>query len=907
MKIGQSSFPKSKKKTIALEVEAAIKSFSPLDQNVNISEPFEGSQNELKSGSFRSSNFKQRNLNEVKRILAKQVECGTLDSSLIETILDQDGFLPIEGILIDYKRDIPKSSGELLKLIKHIQAFHNTYGGYLVFGAEEVEKDSLIVPIYETIEEIDAKKIRDLCREYFTSPIEIQSKKYSFEHNSEQREIIAIQIPKRGATEPVACRKDGAYEGRPILSREQNYIRDGDNSVAVSTPPHWKLLYGPRINPFISIENPSGPVRLLSNNLPDRSFICQKFIGRQDVLRKLFSWLSDDFSCVRVLAGEGGLGKTSIAFEFAYDVAREHLGNAEAVLWFTAKKFQFRALENQYEQMSITSFSNSSELFREMAEELGATSEEIDEVADERLPKFLKSLTKTIPSFIVIDDIDSLEINEQKRCIEVCQQLSGSGSRFLFTTRKNATASSSTAIEIQGLQSDDYATLISSWEERLGLPKFPDKQVDRLRDASQGSPLYTESLLRLIKSGIPTLDAIAKWKGNLGIEVRNAALKREVVQLSAESKRTLVTAAVLGECSFAEIKQATGFSDITLTDCVNELQSLFLISAPSIADQPRFKISNTTRELVISLGPELTPGFSSYSEQIKHQRYKPKNQKANSQRVGAAINQAMALISAENPDEALKTIDEVIAEYGGNHPDLLFMRARALSKLGQSKQQECRKAFKVAHECGQRKLKFFEIWYDVESEGHFYETAIEVCSNAIEAGTGEKSDWLINRSHSRVLSAAAQHKREDWEHVRSQLKAAAEDLHLARIDNADLIWNTTWQEYLYQTHDSLWNLDRRFPDSVPDLLVSLDNQTSAIERGDLRYHSFIRLSTVLQEIESNLLKNGKDMSTREFNLLQKSARQCKTAFSKAPNNLKTLRQFDIALRVVNQFGKNYRV
>jgi hypothetical protein len=96
-----------------------------------------------------------------------------------------------------------------------------------------------------------------------------------------------------------------------------------------------------------------------------------------------------------------------------------------------------------------------------------------------------------------------------------------------------------------------------------------------LHDTSQGSPLYTESLLRLIKSGIPINDAISKWKGNLGIEVRNAALKREVLQLSAESKKVLVTAATFGECSFAEIKQATVFSDITLTDCVSELQSLF--------------------------------------------------------------------------------------------------------------------------------------------------------------------------------------------------------------------------------------------------------------------------------------------------------------------------------------------
>jgi predicted HTH transcriptional regulator len=59
--------------------------------------------------------------------------------------------------LIDYKRDIPETTGEFLKLIKQIQAFHNTYGGYLIYGAEEVKKDTIIIPKYKSIKELDAK------------------------------------------------------------------------------------------------------------------------------------------------------------------------------------------------------------------------------------------------------------------------------------------------------------------------------------------------------------------------------------------------------------------------------------------------------------------------------------------------------------------------------------------------------------------------------------------------------------------------------------------------------------------------------------------------------------------------------------------------------------------------------
>jgi hypothetical protein len=851
--------------------------------------------------------FQSRNLSEARRKLAQAVDSGALDVSLIPIILDEEGFLPIEGSLIDYKRDNPANKGEQFKLLKHIHAFHNTYGGYLIIGAEEIEKDRLIEPVYKTLTHLDSKAIRDLCREYGSTPIELQCKTLTIEFKNSNWEIQVIQIPKRENPEPTHFKRDGIYEGKKIFAKDQILFRDGDNTIsAATTQNHWRFLYGPRPNPFKSLESVTGPAKLLENNLPDKSLICPNFIGRTDTISELYQWLSDDFSCVRVIAGEGGLGKTSIAFEFAYEVAREHLVKTEIVLWFTAKKFQFRALDNQFEDTSYASFSNSSELFRVMASELGATPSELSDIYDDQLPKFLKSLIKEISAFIVIDDIDSLEVDEQKRCIEVCQQLAGSGSRFLFTTRKNSTASSSTSIEIVGLGKDDYIKLIRSWELRLKLAETPLKQIERLRDASQGSPLYTESLLRLIKSGIPINDAIAKWKGNLGVEVRNAALKREVLQLSSEAKKILTTAAIFGECSFAEIKEATGFSDMTLTDCVSELHSLFLISAPSIADQPRFKISNTTRELVLSLGPELTPAFSSYSEQIRSKRYKPKNANANSQTVGAAVNQAMALIFSNNPGEALKTVDEVNSKFGGKHPDLLFMRGRVLNKFKPARQTDARKAFKLAYDYGQRKLKFFELWYETEAQSTHFETAIEVATYAIESGSGRKADWLMNRAHSRVSSAGIQYKREDWEHVRTQLTLAAKDLFLAREDQQDLTWDNIWKENLFETHDSLWRLERKFSDSIPNLLSSLDSQISAIERGDHRYEVYLRLPMILKDMQTAIVKSDSEMTAREFNLMLQSTKKCKSAFDKAPNNLRTLSYFDSASKTIIHFSKIYR-
>lgn len=157
MKYESKNTPKEKKRIITIEIQKALKTLSNSSQGGTIPSNSSSSENSPTKETKRINNINPRNLNDAKRLLARKIESGTLDTSLVETIFDIDGFLPIEGILIDYKRDIPKTSGAFLKLIKHIQAFHNTYGGYLFLGADEVEKDNLIIPKYKAIEEIDVK------------------------------------------------------------------------------------------------------------------------------------------------------------------------------------------------------------------------------------------------------------------------------------------------------------------------------------------------------------------------------------------------------------------------------------------------------------------------------------------------------------------------------------------------------------------------------------------------------------------------------------------------------------------------------------------------------------------------------------------------------------------------------
>jgi len=122
------------------------------------------------------------------------------------------------------------------------------------------------------------------------------------------------------------------------------------------------------------------------------------------------------------------------------------------------------------------------------------------------------------------------------------------------------------------------------------------------------------------------------------------------------------------------------------------LQSLFLLHAPSIADQPRFPSPTPPEILVLALGPELISEFTSFQEAIKQKRYKAKGQRANVQVIGIAVDRQCALLAAQQPLEALRTVDEVNAQFSGKDPDLLFMRGRVLLKCFPIRRDEAKKA-----------------------------------------------------------------------------------------------------------------------------------------------------------------------------------------------------------------------
>lgn len=342
------------------------------------------------------------------------IENGVCDIRVNDVISVDEYFFPIECELLDYKEEIPQDAVAIGKTIKHIVAMHNTFGGYLIFGVSETISEIEFKLVGCNSSTFDIKKLKDKLYSYTGTNINLSS----WQKRAHNKDVIGLFVPKRLASEPVFFGKDGPQDNKnkPVFHKDEFYMRRGDNTEPASGS-SVSFLFGERECFYStgSLEKFSPEKKFTENNLPDRNFICPRFIGRIATIEKLWFWFADPFSYVKMLAGEGGLGKSSIAYEFAQQVCEEAPIGIQRVLWLTAKTRQFHADSDSFINVPWTHFDSYSTLLECLCRESAVSSAEIDGANERLLKSFLRDALAEIPTFIIIDDMDSLTAEDQRR------------------------------------------------------------------------------------------------------------------------------------------------------------------------------------------------------------------------------------------------------------------------------------------------------------------------------------------------------------------------------------------------------------------------------------------------------------------------------------------------------------
>lgn len=660
-----------------------------------------------------------------------------------------DGGVPkYECELWDYKLTIEESETSFAELCRDIISFYNSYGGYLLFG---VSDDGNIVGI-DRFPYTD-KQITQKIRSYSDHDVVVRVEEVNFNGQP----LTCVSIPKRSVDSGVAVMvKDAPKKHDKAVFRASSvYFRSDESSQLIRDSEDMRFLASVRHHSLEGLV--SAISSYVANNLPDRNMICERFVGRSDVKEKLWLWLSDPMSRYRVIAGPGGFGKTSAAYSFSEDVISAAPLGFMQVVWLSAKTRQFDPSRNTFVQLAYSGSSSDSffdipSLLAAIAEHLPVIPEEIDGLSEMAVVQSLQTCLRQIPSFFVIDDLDSLEPDDQRRAIELAMLLGEDKVRFLITTRKNYIAPATSTTSLPGLEGTDFAVYVSVLEKRYGRSLVEhDKKVLRIETA--GSPLFAESVFRLMRLGEKFGDAIERWKGGDGEAARAAAFRKELDNLRFNSKRALFAISHFESLSAIEIRKVAELEQPQVEEALTELDQLFLLSSEEIAGEARFSVPRNIARLLNEHREELIPNHREILRRaMKHRQTSKVKGKARGESlfVGKVIAQAMTQLS-NDPQSALRTV-QTATKTDNQNPDLWMVYARCLSAQPSLDLEGVRKAFSKSYQFGKRERSLFEKWIEFENEFGNSNAAIDVAEKGRQILVPPPWDWL-------VMVAAAYHKR----------------------------------------------------------------------------------------------------------------------------------------------------
>lgn len=783
------------------------------------------------------------NLREVTDQISRYVEHQTLASSVLECLIGGETFVPNEGPLWDYKRDHNTDRISLASTVRQIVSFYNTYGGYLIYGVEQ-RADGSFIPVGVQAG-IDQDQLRRHIKNYIGHTIEVCSAKVSARVGNERYEFNILVVPKRALERsPARFVKAGPEKSgggtKRIFHEKDIYLRDSDECRPAEGPDDHIFLGGRR-------DFAARPADLtVDHNLPDRSQICPRFIGRNSILTSLWEWFGNYLGYAKVLAGAGGLGKSSIAYEFASQIISDPPYGIDRVVWLTAKRQQFSGETGRYISLPETHFADTIGMLCALGEHLSFLDEELEGASIEALQYQMKEAFSDVKVLVIVDDVDSLEKDEQRRLLETTRQIAQERGKFLLTTRENPTFSSDLTLHVPGFAKEEYSAFLEMLRARGQLPKLKQEQRRKLFAASGGSPLLTESIIRLVRLGESPDRAIDEWNGADGEAARDAVLGRELEQLSPESKRVLVAACELESCSSTEISQATGLGPVHIRQSIDELQNLFLLSAPSlIEEEPRFEVNDITIRIVRERANQLVSGYSSLKGDVRRIRANKgaTSRISNRRKIGHAITQALALLRDRRPLDANRTIDNEL-ENSPNHPDLLVTRGQCLLARD-GKLEEAREVLRRAYDAGQRKDLLFKFWYDAEERAGSAPGMLEVADSALKADrVTENEYWNGKKARALLSRAVTRSKAGDRSGALQDLDAASR-LVVTAVHGARGHVKQEAIEDARSINDLYWDLASRTSDVTWSAIF--DAVWRQVEAGDIRTIMYKRSSEALEE------------------------------------------------------------
>jgi len=523
------------------------------------------------------------------------------------------------------------------------------------------------------------------------------------------------------------------------------------------------------------------------DNLPSKEKIAIDFIGREKELSILEDWFKDPKSKIWVLAGDGGKGKTAIAYQCGINIKNQPIENYYIILWLSAKRKRF--VEGSVIYIDDPDFTDFSTAIDKLLTGYGYTSETSNPL-DQKEEIVLDLLTH-LPALLIVDDVDSLEGEAENAITFFTTEVPKTPSKVLLTSRRSLFGFGGVTTRITGFIHEDGVNFVKSRADLFKInPRVIAPYMEKIITITDGSPLYIEELLRLCSMGIGIKETIEMWEGVDGDTARAYSLKREFDMLGVNGKNVLLACCLNKIPSTIEdISVITGLNKRSVFTAVEEIGRLFLLPTPTvIKEAPRFDVNINTRSLVI----DVMKGSEIYKKlDLNVKRLSGKLQISGKRRfaVSEYLKHSSTLLKLEDFNEAEKVLKEGLVKYGED-PDLLAQLGRVYSRWKPlARSTDAKNSFRRAAElkCGQEDM--YHHWWSLECKDQEWTNAVE----ASEIGLKQfPNSWILKYragyAHSRLgssLRAQFQRDRARYQLNRARvlLESASKSINLTDLDS----------------------------------------------------------------------------------------------------------------------------
>jgi hypothetical protein len=512
---------------------------------------------------------------------------------------DQGKFLDDEGLVWDFKDQWPFSHSDNYwgGIARLICAFANTLGGVLIIGVHDKHRNGGHNSVTVNV---------DRLNQAFTQltgarPL-FDVKRYSSETHGD---VVGLLVPPR--PESIApyrfLTSVGPYQAGVL------WVRDG-HQVSKATPKDYPILFC-RADDTLVDEGSNE----LSGSLPASPTTLKRFVGRTEVMDKLFDWLLSSDEPRMFIYGKGGSGKTAIAYEFAKLLKENGAGcklfggyPIDSVVFISAKEKQLIAATATIEDVSQPDFSSEQELYQTILTYGGwTTSSDVARLEIGDLKREITSFFDISSCLVVIDDVDTLTTKGLDAGFDFLYKVLArckSGSKVLYTLRNAPSQSLLNSIEVPGLATGgEYELFVTACCHQFGPEEPPVSFRDSvLAKESERRPLVVETIIALRRTAGSYRRAVELFDQHAGSDVRDYVFSREWDALSADNLERfllLALAELNRPATFAEIETILQTDPSSITDAIGAVREMFL-QIDSASDETLYSIAQLTRRFVLS-------------------------------------------------------------------------------------------------------------------------------------------------------------------------------------------------------------------------------------------------------------------------------------------------------------------